>query len=87
MSVLAEYLAKSESEGRLDGIGGALVDLKVATKADYRCQYRAMPTTRCARFSSSTNEAARKRRRERLVEFRAANPEHPVSVELEERGL
>lgn len=87
MSVLAEYLAKSESEGRLDGIGGALADLKVATKADTDANIVDDADDEVHEIFELYERGSEEEALERLVKFRAANPEHPVSVELEERGL
>ncbi|MGI9343073.1 MAG: hypothetical protein ACR2QV_09485 [Gammaproteobacteria bacterium] len=83
MTVLAEYLAEVDAEGRADGFSGALVDLTAKTAddtdADTDDELRAILELD---GQGREDEAAA-----RLIEFRIANPEHPFSVELEERGL
>jgi hypothetical protein len=87
MGALAEYLAEfkaeARAEGRTDAISGMLVDLNAKTDddidADADDELRAILELH---EQGSEDEAAA-----RLVEFRTANPEHPFSVELDERGL
>jgi len=81
MSVLAEYLAEFEAESRADGISGMLVDLNAKTDADTDTDEELRAILELYEQGSEDEAAAR------LIEFRTANPEHPVSVELEEREL